>query len=120
MNELFGFITAVGHATNVAKTFFQAHTEVERDAVRLEFHSAILDIEAKISDVQTRYQILLESNESLKNQLADYDKWEQEKSRYSLKRVGSGGFVYTLNPAQKTHDPPHWLCANCYNQRQAD
>jgi hypothetical protein len=117
MNELFGFITAVGHVTNVAKTFFQAHTEAERDAVRLEFHGAILDVEAKISDVQARYQTLLESNEQLKKQLADYDEWEKERIRYSLVSVGSGGFVYALNPDQKSHDPPHWLCPHCYSER---
>jgi hypothetical protein len=118
MNELFGFITAVGHVTNVAKTFFQAHSEAERDAVRLEFHSAILDIEAKISDVQTRYQTLLESNENLKKQLADHDDWEKECVRYSLKSPGSGSFVYALNPDQKSNEPPHWICTNCYSERR--
>jgi rubrerythrin len=53
----------------------------------------------------------------MQQQLAEYDKWEQENTRYVLRQLDSGGFIYSLKPTQELDDPPHWLCTNCYAER---
>ena len=115
--EIVAFITALGHATNIAKALINARDEVKRTALDVEFNEALIDVQTKQLAIVEKNQSLLATNEALNNQLAAYDKWELEKTRYVLRQLPSGGFVYALNPAQQGSDPPYWLCTNCYESR---
>lgn len=115
--ESTAFVTALGHATNIAKALINAHDEVNRTNLAIEFNAALIDVQTKHMAVIEKNQSLLQANETLNKQLAAYDKWEQEKTRYMLAQLPSGGFVYIRDPAQQPGDPPHWLCTNCYESR---
>jgi len=115
--ELAALMTALGHATNVFKTAVQARDDAKRLEATADINSTLAEISARYAAVAQQQLALLEKNEALSKQLAAYDKWEQEKIRYVLRQLPSGGFIYALNPAQKTHKPPHWLCTNCYESR---
>ena len=78
MNEILTFMSALGHVTNVTKTLFQAHTEVERDTAKMELNGALIDLQSKVFDIQARYQKLQAENDELKAQLTKYQKWETE------------------------------------------
>ena len=118
MNEIVAFIGAAAHLTTVAKALLQTHTKAEQDAVKLELNSALLELQGKISDIQIRYQHLLETNESLKQRIATYERWEQESSRYSLQEIVPGILAYGIKPGFDGGEPKHWLCATCYQERQ--
>ena len=115
--EIVAFVTAVGHATNILKTAIDARDESKRREALSELTSAMAEISARQLAVTQNQQSLLQENEALKKKIEAYDKWEQEKERYALQSVGSGGFVYALKPAHDASDPPHWLCTNCYKDR---
>jgi hypothetical protein len=118
MLEIAAFATAVGHVTNVAKTLFDAHTQLERDAVRIEFTDAVLSLQSKQAEIQARYSQLLEAHEKVKQQLVAYERWEQESARYSLQGIVPGIFAYRLKPGDQSGEPNHWLCAACYKKHE--
>jgi len=43
---------------------------------------------------------------------------DHEKEKYELKKVGRG-IAYTLKPEAEGTEPPHLICARCYEGRQA-
>jgi uncharacterized protein YlxW (UPF0749 family) len=90
MNEIVAFITAMSHLTNAAKAMFQAHDQTAQDSVRVKLNDALLDLQAKVSGIQVSYEQLLEKNEQLKRQIAEYDKWDEEKTRYVLHKMVRG------------------------------
>ena len=114
MNEIAAFVTALGHATNIAKALIHARDEAKRSDLAVEFNQALIDVQTKQLAVVEKNQALLAANEALNKKLAEYDQWEKEKTKYVLRQLPSGGFVYALDPAQKPSDPPHWICAHCY------
>src|ERR1035441_8901203 len=115
--EIASFVTALGHATNILKAAIDARDESKRREALSELTGAMTEVNARQLAVQQNQLALLQENEALKKQIAAYDEWEKQKKCYSLRTVGSGGFVYAFNPAEQTSDPPHWLCPNCYERR---
>jgi rubredoxin len=116
--EITAFVTALGHATNIAKALINARDEVKRTSLAVEFNEAIIDVQTKQLAVVEKNQSLLAANEALNKQLAAYDRWEQEKSRYRLENVGAGAVVFALDPDKASGDALHWLCPHCYESRK--
>ncbi len=111
-------ITALSHASNVTKTLFEARDEVKRTTAVVELNGALADFQTKQLALIEDYRALLDSNKKLKEQLATYDKWEQEKSRYKRENVGAAAIVQSLDPAKACGDAPHWLCSHCFEDRK--
>ena len=61
---------------------------------------------------------LLQRNHDLEKQISDLNAWEGEKQRYELKAVDPGVFAYSLKADASDTEPPHWICAACYQQRK--
>jgi hypothetical protein len=118
MTEIVAFIGAVRHVTNIAKAFVDVRDEAKRSSLQVELNGAILDLQSKISVIQSSYQSLLDANEALKKQLVEYERWDQNSARYSLQPVVPGIFAYRLKSGDSSGEPDHWLCAACYNKRE--
>ncbi len=115
--EIVAFVTALGHATNIAKAAVEARDESKRREALAELTGALAELQAKHLAVIQNQLALLQQNEGLRKQLATYDQWEKEKARYKLENIGAGALVRAFHPSQPTDDPPHWICANCYEDR---
>jgi hypothetical protein len=50
--------------------------------------------------------------------MAQLEAWETEKKRYQLTDYGRGTFAYALKPDAADGEPPHRVCANCYQHGQ--
>lgn len=48
--------------------------------------------------------------------MAGFEKWEAEKQRYKLTDFGGGTFAYLLKPEAASGEPPHRICAHCYQR----
>jgi len=116
--EIAAFITALGHATNIAKALVYERDEAKRNAAYSELIGALADTKTQYLAIVEDKQKLLESNEDLKKRIAEYDKWEHEKTRYSLQNVGAGVVVYVLDPDKARGEALHWLCTHCYENRK--
>jgi hypothetical protein len=116
MTEIAAFATAVSHAINIAKAIVETHDEMKLRDLKLEFTTSLLDVTQKQLALAESYQAHLDANEKLKKQLAAYERWEQESQRYQLHQPSPGIFVYALKPDHAAGQPPHWICAACYNE----
>lgn len=45
------------------------------------------------------------------------DRFQTEAVRYALTRTEQGSLVYELDQAKANGDPPHCICANCYEKQ---
>ncbi len=115
MTEIVAFAGAVSHAMNVAKAIVDTRDETKLASLKLEFTTALLELHDKQLSLSQFYQSILEANESLKKQLAAYERWEQESQRYERHQPELGFLVYALKPEHAATQPAHWLCAACYD-----
>ena len=104
--------------TGIAKGLLDTHIQVQVNDVAIELQGAIIDLQSKVSAVQTDYQQALRAKEESEKKLVAYERWEQESARYRLHELESGIFVYALRDAGASGEPAHWLCATCYQDRQ--
>ncbi|MDR4513643.1 hypothetical protein [Nitrosomonas sp.] len=55
---------------------------------------------------------------NLEKNLAEYDDFERQVSRYILHEFESGMFAYALKPGMANGEPMHYLCNNCMENRK--
>lgn len=82
-----------------------------------------IDLQAKIGAAQQlalaaqqEQTALITTIENLKKEIMQFENWEAEKQRYELDSLPPGVMVYRLKVGMENGEPPHKICANCYNK----
>lgn len=113
---LSGMITSLNAASQIAKSFIGLRdTALIQDKV-IELQGAILSAQTSALSAQAQQASLLQEKGNLEKEVAHLKAWEAEKQRYELKDLGEGCLAYVLKEAMANGEPPHEICANCYNQ----
>jgi hypothetical protein len=86
------------------------------DRVRL--NDARMELQERILEAQQSQAALLERIGTLEKELAGFEKWHAEKENYQLTAIASDTFAYARKPAADGGVPPHFICANCYEDRK--
>ncbi|MCP3388892.1 hypothetical protein NLM27_08910 [Bradyrhizobium sp. CCGB12] len=81
-------------------------------------NSAVIDLQEKILAAREAQTALLERIGELEKQLAGFEKWEAEKENYQLTKIYDDTFAYARKPDAGGTIPPHYICANCYENRK--
>jgi hypothetical protein len=79
---------------------------------------SVIDLQSKLLATQSQYEALTEVKRQLERKIVEYEKWDADAARYKLQEVAMGIFVYVLQSDQAKGEPLHWLCPNCFQQRQ--
>jgi hypothetical protein len=79
---------------------------------------SVIDLQSKLLAAQSKYEALTEVKRQLEQKIMQYEKWDTDAARYELKEIAGGIFVYVLNPDHAAGEPIHWLCPNCFLERQ--
>ena len=79
-------------------------------------YAAIIELQEKILGAQEAQTALVQKVSDLEKELAAFKNWNAEKERYQLTDYGGGTFAYALKPEKAEGEPPHKLCANCFQQ----
>jgi rubrerythrin len=106
VGELFAGIGAFKTMFDIAKAMKDMDDTVRRNA-------AIAELGEQIIAAQTRYAAAIEEIGSLKEKLGRLETWNTEKQKYELKDLG-GVFAYALKTEAQGSEPPHYICASCY------
>jgi hypothetical protein len=107
--EVFAGLSAFKAMFDLAKGLKDINDATIRNTVVIELQEQILTAQAAQSD-------LIERVRDLEKEVADLKAWEGEKEKYELKPLGHrGGTAYTLRPEKQGTEPPHWICAQCYD-----
>jgi hypothetical protein len=78
-------------------------------------YAAVIELQEKIFAAQEAQTSLIQKLRDLEAEVAQFTNWNTEKERYILTDFGSGTFAYALKPDKANGEPPHRICANCYN-----
>lgn len=79
-------------------------------------NAAVIELQEKILTAREQQSAALERISQLEKELARFENWETEKQRYELADVGDGAVAYRLKPSMANGEPPHSICAYCYQQ----
>jgi hypothetical protein len=86
------------------------------DRVRL--NDARMELQEKILEAQQAQATLLERIGDLEKQITSFEKWEAEKENYQLVSIFAETLAYARKPSADGSIPPHYICANCYEDRK--
>jgi hypothetical protein len=114
----FSAFTAIASSLNAAVNITKAMKDLNDWSVFqskvIELQSAILEAQSGVFEANTERSALIEQIGQLKKEMADLKTWETEKNRYELKDISGGALAYALKPEAHGTEPPHYICANCY------
>jgi hypothetical protein len=104
----------------VAKGALTLKNEAAINGAILDIQRLALDTQKSLFDANEAYAARLKEIEKLKEQLAALTAWSVDADRYELRRFQPGTLTYVLKVGAQGGEPPHYLCANCYeNQRRS-
>lgn len=103
-------------AKDIAQTMIGLRDAVAFQSKMIEFQSAILDAQGAAFAANDERSALVEKIGNLEAQLAKFKTWETEKQRYELQDVGLGSLAYVVKEAMRGTEPPHQICASCYQR----
>ena len=81
-------------------------------------NGAVIELQEKILAAREAQSALLDRVGELEKQVRSFEDWKSEKDRYDLKNLGYGARAYMLKPAMRGTEPPHWVCPNCFSNKQ--
>ena len=108
--EVYAGISALKSAFDIAKGLKDIDNAARRN-------SAVIELQEKILSAQSEQASLIDTVSQLKNRVAQLEAWDADKQRYTLTDFGSGLLAYALKDSVANGEPPHYLCAQCYNDK---
>lgn len=111
VGEVFAGLSAFKTMFDLAKRLKDIGDSTTRNAVAIE-------LQEKILTAQTQQAVLIERVGELEARVAEFETWDSDKQRYQLTEYGHGAFAYALKEDMNNGEPPHRICAGCYQKRQ--
>jgi hypothetical protein len=81
-------------------------------------NGAIIELQEKILAARESQSALLERISELEKEVASFETWNAEKQDYEMKVLASGAITYAMKKEAPASKPPHYICANCYENRK--
>jgi hypothetical protein len=113
-----GTVSSLKSAFDITKLLIGIRDATILNERVLELQQVIISAQANAVAAQSQQLTLLEQVSELKKQLAELEAWDAQKQRYELKKVAAGAIVYALKADASGSEPPHWICATCYQNRR--
>ena len=111
-----GAVTSMKTAFDIAKAMSEMKSMTDVQGKVIELQQAILAAQSSAMTANSEQFAALEELRILRAELDRSKGWELEKKRFSLFQA-TGGVAYALRESQKNEsEPPHYLCANCFDQ----
>lgn len=113
--EISALMTSLKGAKDIAEAMVGLRDAAARQSKVIEFQNVIMDAQQSVFAIQQERAALVEKVSELEEQVARLEKWNSEKERYELSELGNGTVAYRIKDAVRGTEPPHWICANCYD-----
>jgi polyhydroxyalkanoate synthesis regulator phasin len=116
MTMFTGAMSALKSASEITKLMIAAHdAHVVREKA-IELQAQIFTAQQNALSAQSEQFALLERLRELEEQIANLQAWDSQKRRYKMEQVTPGAITYALKEEESGGEPPHWICAACYEQ----
>jgi DNA-directed RNA polymerase subunit RPC12/RpoP len=109
-----GMMSALKSAGDITKLIISSHDAAIIREKAIELQTQILSAQQSALTAQSDQFALLQSVSELEGKIADLEAWDTEKQRYELKQLVLGAFAYSLKADMSNSEPPHYICATCY------
>lgn len=112
-----GAISGLKTAADLAKGLIQLKSTADMQVQVIELQSAILAAQSNALAAQADQFTMIQRIRELEEEIARIKAWEEEKKRYQLVNPwqGAASLVYAVKESCKGAEPPHWICAKCYD-----
>jgi hypothetical protein len=111
-------LASIKVASELAALVLARRTDAAVKEKAIELQSSIISLQNELLSLQTGYQNALTEKEHLKQELMHMKNWEAEAQKYHLVNFGTGTFAWAIKEDQRGTQPPHHLCAHCYDRRE--
>jgi hypothetical protein len=111
VGEIAAGLGGLKSALDLIKGFKDMSDAAARNAVAIE-------LQEKLLRAYEAHTALLTRVGDLEEEVARLETWEREKKRYKLTDFGGGTFAYLLQPEEANGEPPHRICATCYQKSE--
>lgn len=105
-------------ALDLTKATFGLRDPDEYRVKALELLEAMLSAQESALRVREAHSALIQRIRDLEAEVAELKAQKGEAERYQLKDYGGGTYAYALKPEEARGEPPHRLCAACFNKGQ--
>jgi hypothetical protein len=102
-------VSAFKAAMDMAKAMKDIDDRTRRNEVAIE-------LQEKILGAQVVQATLVQQVGELEKEVATLKAWDADKQRYELKDLWKGFFAFIPKHGMENGEPPHALCANCYQK----
>lgn len=116
MAAIAGVTGALRSANDILKAVVHAHDITIVQGKIAELQREILSAQSSAFNAQSDQFALLQDKRDLEEKVASLETRATEKERYQLDQIAPGVFAYKLKPETKPIEPPHHICAECYNR----
>ncbi len=103
-------------ATDIGIALLKLSTTAEMKAKVVELNTQILAAQASALAANSDQFTLLQEKRDLEAEIAGMKTWNAEKERYQLHPFQTGTFAYAIKAAMQNGEPPHYICAACYQR----
>ena len=108
---------ALTELNNLAKTLGNRVPAPVREQISA-LYDRVSALQNAVLEKQQQAAELAERCRQLEDDLKSVNDWETERKRYTLKQIGELACAYVQEPDGDTPHTPHWLCANCFEDRK--
>ena len=108
--------TGLQAAGQIVKSLVGLKISSEVQTKVIELQAVIMAAQGDALAAQSDQFALLERIRNLEAEVAKAKAWEAEKERYALTEFPTGVFAYVLKPDAAGGEPPHRVCASCYQE----
>lgn len=108
--------TSLQAASQLVKALIGVRDTALIESKMIELRDHIIEAQNGMMQSQTQQSALIQEVHALKQQIMKMEAWNKEKQRYQLVSPWPGCYVFALKESAKGFDPPHWICANCYEK----
>ena len=104
-------------ASDIAKSFLHLRSLADVQGKVIDLQEAILSAQSSALAAQSEQFAMVQRVRDLEEEIARIKAWEEEKKRYQMMHPWQGAtlLVYALKESCKGAEPPHWICAKCYD-----
>jgi hypothetical protein len=118
MTAITGTVSALKGAVDIAKAMIGLRDVQVVQLKVIELNSKILEAQHSALSAVDERTALIQRIRDLEKEIIGLKAWGVEKENYELRNVYTGAFAYVPKANTLGPEPPHWLCATCYENRK--